>query len=72
MVLVGISRNKAILGNSWKNQKKKVRNRIDFKFTEMLGYPNIQRERIRKERITLLKKGSGFKSLMHRNKIIRE
>ena len=39
MVLVGISRNKVILGNTWRNQKKKVRNRIDFKFTEMLGYP---------------------------------
>lgn len=72
MVLVGISRNKAILGKSWRNPQKKERNRIDFKFTDMLGYPNTQRERIRKERITLLNKGSGFKSLMHRNKIIRE
>lgn len=72
MVLVGISRNKAILGKSWRNPQKKERNRIDFKFTEMLGYPKTQRERIRKERITLLNKGSGFKSLMYRNKIIRE
>ena len=72
IVLVGISRNKAILGKSWRNPQKKERNRIDFEFTDMLGYPNTQRERIRKERITLLNKGSGFKSLIHRNKIIRE
>ena len=72
MVLVGISRNKAILGKSWRNPQKKERNRIDFKFTEMLGYPKTHRERIRKEGITLLNKGSGFKSLMYRNKIIRE
>lgn len=38
-------------GRDLEKPKKKVRHRVDFKFTEILDWPNTQRERIRKERI---------------------
>lgn len=68
-MIVGISRNKAILGKSWGHSQKKVRNRTDFKFIEMLKLSQHTQGKNRKgknhkERITLLNKDVDL-SLMH-------